>query len=194
MKQITFILICLLSVSCMTVERIGRNCDKFEKICTTGSVDTVRIENTIVITERDTIVNFYFPRDTAYIEVPVRIPPRVNKGLVNSKLSYLEAVYAWSTAEVEQSILKHYLESGDTVIRIQLKDALKTIKTLRTELKASSRTVTIKENTKFAMFTIKWFIGSIFIIVIGLVILFFRYKNKLLITGAKLVIGMRKIF
>ena len=126
MKQIAFILICLLSVSCMTVKRIERNCDKFEKICTTGNVDTVEINNSTVVFLRDTTINFYFPRDTVYLETPVDIPIKVDKGLINSKQSYLKAGYAWSTAQVESGVLKHYLESGDTIIQIRLDNALRT--------------------------------------------------------------------
>jgi len=95
----------------MTVKRIERNCDAFAKVCITESKDTVRIENTVVVTERDTIINFYFPRDTVYLETPVDIPPKMDKGLVNSKLSYLEVGLAWSTAQVEKGVLKHYIES-----------------------------------------------------------------------------------
>ena len=180
MKQITLILICLLSVSCMTVKRIERNCDQFEQVCTTGNTDTVRIENTVVVTERDTVINFYFPRDTVYLETPVNVPPSVNRGLVNSKLSHLEAGLAWSTAQVKQGVLKHYIESGDTILRIQLDNVIKERETLRTELKASHQIVAVKENTKFAKFTIKWFVGSLVVIILVLGILFFKYQAKLL--------------
>ena len=187
MKQIpVLILICLLSVSCMTVKRIEKNCDQFEQICTTGNTDTVRIENTIVVTERDTIVYFSFPRDTMYVEIPVNVPPKVNRGLVNSKLSYLEAGLAWSTAQVESGVLKHYIESGDTIIRIQLDNAVKTIKQLRTELKSSHQVVTVKENTKFAKFTIKWFIGSLVVIILVLGWLVLKNKAKLIGLAKKL--------
>lgn len=182
MKQIAFILIGLLSVSCMTVKRIERNCDKFEQICTTGSVDTVRIETHTETILQDTVINFYFPRDTLYLETPLkRIPGRrVQWGLINSKVSYLEVGLAWSTAEVKEGILKHYLESGDTIIRIQLKDALKTIKTLHTELKTSQTYITIKENTRFAKLCIKWFIGSLVVIVLVLGWFVLKYKTKLI--------------
>ena len=181
MKQIAvLILICLLSVSCMTVKRIEKNCDQFEQICTTGNTDTVRIETTVTEYLRDTTINFYFPRDTVYLETPMNKIPGVKKGLINSKLSYLEAGLAWSTAQVEQGVLKHYLESGDTLLRIQVKDGLKTIETLRTELKSSHQVVTVKENTKFAKFTIKWFIGSLVIIILVLGWLVLKKKAKLI--------------
>ena len=141
MKQIAFILIILLSTSCMTVKRIEKNCDLFEKVCVTATVDTVLKTKTVVVTERDTIINFYFPRDTVYLETPVDIPPKMDKGLVNSKLSYLEAGLAWSTAQVEKGVLKHYIESGDTILRIQLDNAIKERETLRTELKSSHKVV-----------------------------------------------------
>ena len=178
MKYLTIVLIGLLSVSCMTVKRIERNCTKFEKICTTGSMDTVIINNSTVIFLRDTTINFYFPRDTVYLETPIKIPPKVDKGLINSEVSYLKAGLAWSTAQVKGSVLQHYLESGDTIVPIQLKDALKTITTLETRLKSSIKYIPIKENTKFAEFTIKWFWVSFIIVVllVGIVV----FKNKLL--------------
>jgi len=186
MKTITFILIGLLSVSCMTVERIEKNCDKFEQICATGDVDTVRIETNTKTFVGDTTINFYFPRDTVYLETPLKKIPgkKFNRGLVNSKLSYLEAGLAWSTAQVKQGVLQHYLESGDTTIRIQLKNALKTISTLRTELKSSHQVVTVKENTQFAKFCIKvfWVLLVIVVLGIGYLIgyLIFRFRSKLL--------------
>ena len=187
MKQIpVLILICLLSTSCMTVKRIEKNCDKFEQICTTGDVDTVRIETITKEYLRDTTIDFYFPRDTIYLETPLDKIPGVKKGLINSKLSYLEAGLAWSTAQVEQGVLKHYLESGDTLLRIQVKDGLKTIETLRTELKISKSYVQVQENTKFAKFTIKWFIGSLVVIILVLGWLVLKNKAKLIGLAKKL--------
>jgi len=181
MKQISvLILICLLSVSCMTVKRIERNCDAFAKICVTSSTDTVRIENTVVVTERDTTINFYFPRDTVYLETPLDKIPGVKKGLINSKLSYLEAGLAWSTAQVEQGVLKHYIESGDTLLQIKLENALRTEKQLRTELKSSHQIVTVKENTKFADFTIRYFWYSLIVIILICGFLFWKFKNKII--------------
>jgi len=188
MKQIlVLILICLLSVSCMTVKRIERNCDQFEQICTTGNTDTVRIKTTVTEYLQDTTINFYFPRDTVYLETPLNIPPKVNRGLINSKLSYLEAGLAWSTAQVEQGVLKHYLESGDTLLRIQVKDGLRTIETLRTELKISKSYIQVQENTKFAKFTIKWFIGSLVVIILVLGWLVLKNKAKLIGLAKKFI-------
>ena len=190
MKQIAFILlICLLSVSCMTVKRIERNCGKFEQICTTGNVDTVIIDNSTVIFLRDTTINFYFPRDTVYLETPLKKIPgkEIDPKLLNTDISYLKAGLAWSTAQVVKGVLKHYLESGDTILQIRLDNALRTEKTLRTELKVSKSYIPIKENTKFAKFTIKWFIGSLVVIILVLVVLFFKYRTKLIGIVKKLV-------
>jgi len=188
MKTIACILVVLLSMSCMTVKRIERNCDKFEQICTTGSVDTVRIETHTETILQDTVIDFYFPRDTVYLETPLkRIPGRrVEWGLINSKLSYLEAGLAWSTAEVESGVLKHYLESGDTILQIQIDNGLKTIETLRTELKSSTKYIPIKENTPFAKFCIKVFWVVVIIVVLGIGFLILKYKAKLLGLTKKL--------
>ena len=187
MKQIlVLILICLLSVSCMTVKRIERNCDQFEQICTTGNVDTVRIETITKEYLRDTTINFYFPRDTVYLKTPMNKIPGVKRGLINSKLSYLEAGLAWSTAQVEQGVLKHYLESGDTIIRLQLDNVIKERETLRTELKASKSYVTIKENTNWANLCIKIVWGLFVVIILALGWLVLKNKAKLIGLAKKL--------
>lgn len=190
MKQIAFILlICLLSVSCMTTKRIERHCDDFAKICTTGNVDTVIIDNSTIVYLRDTIINFYFPRDTVYLETPLKKIPgkKIDPKLLNTDISYLKAGLAWSTAQVESGVLKHYLESGDTMLQIQVKDGLKTIEILRTELKTSKRYITIKENTKFAKVCIKIVWGLIVIVIFGIVFLIFKYRTKLIGIVKKLV-------
>jgi len=186
MKHITLILILLLTSSCLTVKRIERNCDKFAKVCTTERVDTVHIETIKTITKRDTVIEYRFTQDTVYQEIEVEKPVYVENGLINSEQSYLEAGFAWSTAEVDAGVLRHYLESSDTTIQVQLKDALKTIETLRTELKSSSKTIMIQENSNFANFTIKWFVGTLVLVLIGVVILLFRFKEKLLGIGKQL--------
>ena len=170
MKTIAFVLISLFFTSCMTVGRIEKNCDQFAKICVTASVDTVIIDNSKTIYERDTTINFYFPRDTVYLETPLKKIPgnEIDPKLLNTDISYLEAGLAWSTAQVVEGVMQHYLESGDTLIRIQLKGALKTIEILETRLKSSTKVVTVKENTKFAKFTIIWFIGSLVVIILVL--------------------------
>jgi hypothetical protein len=172
----------------MTVKRIEKNCDKFEKVCITGRVDTVRIENTLVVTERDTVINFYFPRDTVYLETPLKKIPgkKIDPKLFNTDVSYLTAGYAWSTAQMVNGVLKHYLESGDTTIQIQLKGALKTIETLETRLKSSHQRVTIKENTKFAEFCIKVFWVLAGIVLLGIGYLIYRFQSILLRTSKKL--------
>jgi len=180
MKYSIILLIALLSVSCMTVKRIEKNCDLFTKVCITEIVtktDTIRTIKT-VIEYRDTIIYVKVPGKTVIKEVPVYI----ENGIVNSDQSYLTVPYAESTAQVINSQLIHDLTQVDTLILIKLQDALKTIKIQEKQIETLKEkyVVTLYENKPFAKFTIKWFIGSVILIVIFLIIAFFKYKNKIL--------------
>ena len=180
MKILSVILIALLSVSCMTVRKIERNCDLFEKVCVTEietKTDTI-IKTKTVIRYRDT---------TLYIEMPGReiikeVPVYIEKGIVNSKQSYLTVPYAASTAQVINSMLRHELIQVDTTLRIKLENALKTVKIQEKQIETlkEKHVVTVTKNNPFAKFTIKWFIGSIILIIVFLTIAFFKYKNKIL--------------
>jgi len=110
------------------------------------------------------------------------VPVYITKGIVNSDLSVLVTPLARSTARVFNSRLEHYLIQNDSTLQIELKDALKTIRILNTEKwkTETKQTVKVMENKPFAKFTIKWFIGSVILIVIFLTIWFFKYKNKIL--------------
>ncbi len=172
MKYLTFLLIGLLFTSCLTVKRIERNCDLFAKVCLTGK-DTTFVTREIETTYRDTIIEYIIKRDTVYKETPVY----VEKGIVNSGVSHLEVGFAKSDAWVKSGILKHFLESGDTLLRIRLDNALRNVETLKTRLEKRQNIVTVKENTEFGKFTIKWFWISFFVILILTLIVIF--KNKL---------------
>ena len=165
-------LLILLS-SCMTVKRIEKNCDLFQKICLTEK-DTVFITKEIEVIYRDTIVKYFIKRDTVHWTTPVYI----RQGLMNSDLSFLETGLAKSTAQVKSGILKHFLQSGDTTLQLQLDNALRDIRVLNTRLEKKQRTITVKENSSFAIFALKWFWISFFVILILTLIAVF--KNKLL--------------
>lgn len=172
MKYLILLSVLLFSVSCMTVRRIERNCDTFAKVCLTEK-DTIIITEKIEVIYRDTIIDYQIKRDTIYQETPVY----VKQGLMNSDISHLETDLANSTAQVISGVLKHNLQSGDT-IQIKLDNALTEVTILKTRLEKHQDIVTIKENTKFAEFTVKWFWISFFVIVILTLIMVF--KNRLL--------------
>ena len=118
------------------------------------------------------------PGKTVIKEVPVYI----ENGIVNSDLSILSVPFAISYSQVIDSELKHELVQSDTTLRIKLENALKVVKTLEKQNKILKEkyVVTVKENKPFAKFTIKWFIGSVVLILIFLTLAFFKYKNKIL--------------
>jgi len=180
MKTLSIILITLLSVSCLTVKRIEKNCEKFEKVCVTEietQTDTI-IKTKTVIRYRDTTLYIEMPGREIIKEVPVYIKAK----LANSELSVLKVPYARSYARVINSKLKHELIQTDTILLFRLKNALQDKKVLETQIISlkEKKVVPVKENTKFAGFTIKWFIGSIVLIIVFLTIAFFKYKNKIL--------------
>lgn len=180
MKAIAIILISLLSVSCMTVKRIERNCDLFAKICITETQrDTVT--KTVIKTEiiyRDTTIYVKVPGKEVIKEVPVYI----EKGIVNSELSILNVPFARSTAQVINSIQRHELVQTDTVMRVKLENALKTVKRQEKHIKVLSEKylVEIEVNSPFANFAIKVFWGLIVIVVLGMAYLIFKNRIKIL--------------
>ena len=190
MKNILLLLIGLSSVSCMTINRVKRNCDLFEDICVTEK-ETETDTTTTTTTEtkyRDTTAIVHIPEVKTEDEKPVTIidekkkPVPVKKEYVNSEMSVLTVPFAMSTAQVINSKLRHKLAQTDTILLFRLKNALKIVKTLEkqnTVLK-EKKVVTVKKNKPFAKFAVKWFIGSIILIIIFLTIAFFKYKNKIL--------------
>lgn len=190
MKNLIIILISLLSVSCLTVKRIERNCDKFAKICEVPVKKEVKIIRDVHIETiyRDTIIYVKVPGKTVKKKVPVYI----NKGVTNSGRSVLSVPFATGWAQVVNSKLIHELTQTDTILRVKLENALKHSKILEKEnkiLKEKSVT-TIVENTKWAKLCIKvvWVV-----IILGIGFLVIKYKHKiwsLLKLVRKLIIGI----
>jgi len=187
MKNLIIISILLLSVSCLTVERIERNCDKFATICEVPvKVETEILTNTVTeIQYRDT--SFYYP-------IPERIvkekkPVKVKGKKVNSELSILQVSYAISYAQVIDSKLQHELVQTDTLLLIELEDALKTIKIQEKQIKVLKEkyVVTVKENTNFAKLAIKVFWGLLIVVILGTGYLILKNKVKILGLFKKLV-------
>ena len=133
MKYLTIILISLLSVSCLTVKKVSKNCDLFMIVCEVPVKKEVEIiTNTITeIVYRDTIIYVKVPGKTVIKEIPVYISKAGHtiKQLVNSDLSVLNVSFARSTAQVVNSRLEHELTQTDTLLLFKLKDALRVVKT-----------------------------------------------------------------
>ena len=178
MKTITIILACLFCTSCLTVRKIEKNCDLFTKVCVT-EVQKDTVTKTVIKTEvvyRDTTIYINIPGETVIKEVPVYI----KNGIADSELSILQVPYSISHAQVINSKLSHELVQTDTIVRVKLENALKVVKTQEKQIKVlrEKYVVPIKENKPFAKFTIKWFFGSLLLILIGIGILFFKYKTE----------------
>ena len=180
MKTITIILISLLSVSCLTVKRIERNCSEFAKICEVPVKKEVRIIRDVQteVIYRDTVIYKYLPGKVVERKIPVYI----NKGIVESDLSVLNTQLARSTARVFNSRLEHELIQTDTTLPFKLEDALRDKKTLEKQNKVLKEkyVVTVMENSNFAKVAIKVFWGLVVIVVIGIGYLIVKNKAKIL--------------
>ncbi len=189
MKCLFILLIGLLSVSCLTVKRIEKNCDKFAAVCITET-ETNTETNTEITTEieyRDTTIIVYISEDKVKDKIPVRIedenskPIPVKKEYVNSELSVLKVPFARSTAQVVNSRLIHELVQTDTLLFIKWKNAIKTIKIQEKQIKIlrEKSVVQVKENTPFAKACIKIVWGLVVIVVLGIGYIIFKYKSRI---------------
>ena len=180
MKHITIILICLLSVSCLTVRKVSKNCDLFEAVCVTDKEKEVEIRyiDTIIYRYRDTSFNAPVPPKIIYKEKIVYI----TAGIVNSDPLIMETDLCKSTSQVRNSKLTNELEQKDTTLKVELENALLRIDHWKGEYikETNKETLTIQENKPFAKFAVKWFIGSLIVIVIGAGYLIFKFRVKLL--------------
>ena len=180
MKIIVFISSILFLTSCMTVDKVKRNCDLFMTVCEVPvKVETEILTNTITKIEyRDTTIYVYLPGKVIERKVPVYI----TKGIVNSDLSVLVTPLARSTARVFNSELEHDLIQTDTTLQLEVQNALKTIKIQEKQIETlrEKYIIPIKENTKFADFTIRYFWYSLIVIILICGGLFWKFKNKLL--------------
>ncbi len=189
MKYLAIILIGLISVSCLTVKRIEKHCDDFAKVCITET-ETSTETNTEIITEieyRDTTIIVYISEDKVKDKIPVRIedenkkPVPVKKEYVNSELSVLKVPFAKSTAQVVNSRLVHKLTQTDTLLLFKFENAIKVVKRQEKQIKVLSEKyiVEIEVNSPFAKFTIKWFIGSMVLIILTGGFFIIRFKSKI---------------
>ena len=180
MKYLTIILICLMSVSCMTTKRIKKHCSEFELICVTDKEKEIEIRyiDTIIYRYRDTSYNVPVPPKIIYREKPVYIV----KGIVNSDPLVMETDLCKSISQVLNSKLTNELEQKDTTIRLELKNALVEVHKWKNKYtkEISKEVITIQKNKPFAKFAIKWFMGSLIVIVIFIIIAFLKYKSKIL--------------
>jgi len=161
--------------SCLTVRQIERNCDQFAKICITSESETITIHDTTWIEKRDTVVQIKLKHDTVS---KVSYLPSVARN-ISSDTSYLTTGLASSTAFIWRSQLFHALESGDSILNIRLNNVITERNLLRKELREKVRTVEVRKDTGFGKFAKRWFFGTVILIIVGIVVLFFKIKSKI---------------
>lgn len=174
MKTRILLLIAMVVVftSCLTVDRIQRNCDKFAKICTVGTVTkTVYRDTTIYLTDT---LKFKLPADTVRITDTVRI--------VNN-LAYLPTIYKsygliGVKAGVNRSVLSVTAWLKDSTILQARRDTV----TIKNAIRESGTTTTLEPVIKkvipgFYRFTF-WF----FIVLVtgGLLYAGFKLRHKII--------------
>ncbi len=175
--------------ACMTTKRVKRNCDLFTDVCVTETEKETETttEITTKIEYRDTTIFVYISEDKVKDKIPVRIedenkkPVPVKKEYVNSELSVLTVPYAKSFAQVINSKLSHELIQTDTILRVKLENALQVVKRQEKQIKIlrEKYIVEIEVNSPFAKFTIKWFIGSMVLIILTGGFFIIRFKSKI---------------
>jgi len=168
------LLIAVCLSSCLTVRQIERNCDKFYAICVTDETETTEIRDTVWIEKRDTVIEYKVEKETVTDTVFLA----QDGGFIYSDTSMLFTGLARSEAFIYRNKLYHFLESGDTILNIRLNNAITERNRLREELSTKVQTVTVKEDTPFGKFAKRWFIGTIIVIVLGILGYILKLKLK----------------
>lgn len=155
MKTFSVLFFSLLLTSCLTVNRIQRNCDKFAAICINEQDQQTSSKDTTII-HRDT-VTVWLPKDSVHIRDSVRIidnlayMPRIEKtfGLITA------------SAEVSRSLLDVRAWLNDSSILVPRRDTIKIPGAVRETVK----TVTVTKEPG------KWMIWVIVILAASVVVL-----------------------
>ena len=143
--------------SCNPTKRLQKKCDKWTAFCTPESqIDTIFQSDTVIF--RDTIISYQLQRDTVRVSKLIKIPSHLNIDTIE-KLKGIIGV----RAGVKENLLWAEGFVNDSTVFIKLHNALKEIKTLRSE--KHSKTIIKKEvrNSSFANFT-TWFFWILLII------------------------------
>ena len=188
MKYFAIILLSLLSVSCLTVKKVKRNCELFAAVCITETETETTTEIKTEIEYRDTTGTIHIPEEKVRDKTPVIIEDKnkkqvpIKKEYINSELSVLKVPFAKSTAQVVNSRLIHKLTQTDTLLLFKLEGALKTIKKQEKQITVlrEKYVITITENSNFANFTIKVFWVLVVISGLGIGYMIFKYKTRIL--------------
>ncbi len=138
MKAISYILVCLLFSSCLTVRKIERNCDKFAQICVTDSKVVVEYRDTIIY--KDRIIEVQLPKDTVKIVDTLYIED--NKCF----LPYTKKTFGnvWASAKVDNSVLDLKAGYVKNIIQVPIHDTIYIEKAVTNTTTDNTVTVTKK--------------------------------------------------
>ncbi len=134
----------------------------------TETIETFR-DTTIFVSLPGASVTFF---DTILVD-------RVT-GLPKPAYSFLETSLSWSSAEIKQGFLFHDLHQKDTLIEVELQNAINEIVRLQSELSYYQSVIEVpRELSNFQHFAV-WFTTFSFIaIAIFLIFLLLRLRSKL---------------
>lgn len=118
MKTISFLLVCVLFTSCLTVKRIEKNCDKFAAVCVTETVVRVEYRDTTIY--KDRIIEVKLPNDTVYITKPVYVQDG------KCFMDYTRKTFGniWASAKVDNSILDLKAGYVSNIIQVPIHDTI----------------------------------------------------------------------
>jgi len=104
--------------SCLTVERIERNCNKFAKVCVTESVVKIEYRDTTIY--KDRIIEVKLPNDTVYLTKNVYI--KDNKCFMD----YTRKTFGniWASAKVDSSVLDLRAGYVNNIVQVPIHDTI----------------------------------------------------------------------
>lgn len=178
-KWIIAVVIFVSAISCLTVKRIEKNCDKFAKVCITESITKIEYRDTIIY--KDRIVKVKLPTDTVYITKPVYIKNN------QCFMDYTKKVFGniWASAKVDNSVLDLKAGYVNNIIQVPIHDTIYIEKAITNTTTDNTATVVKKFIPKFYKFTFWFFILGV---VAGIGIIVYKLKGGWI----KMVVGKLK--
>ncbi|MDH5524540.1 MAG: hypothetical protein OEY01_11190 [Desulfobulbaceae bacterium] len=132
MKQLIIFIFAWSLTSCLTVNRIQKNCDKFATVCVVPVKTVIQRKDTTIYLERKIPVPI--PGDTVRIEIPVMVKGENNQPVIRPQISikpiYRESEHIVLTAKIENNkiLAEARLKEGFVIVSIEdtitIKDAI----------------------------------------------------------------------
>lgn len=192
MKNLFFLcaLLCLLWFnSCLTVNRIQRNCDKFAQICTTDRTTETRYRDTTIYVEKqiyvDKIVKVPIPghTDTVRITDTVQIVNNQafmksihkQQGIIGVDASVFRSLFTVNAYLTDSTILYNYIDTLNYQDSITIYNAIRSVTT--------EATITLQPKKyipriyKITFWTVVAQLAAILFIILGPMGFFSRIRN-----------------